>query len=795
MNLKKILASLMMISVISSCMSSMAAADVDTSKIPNTNRTFSEYNTSFLSVTGYAKGHVNDRSEYVGTDKYRTVSNELEFFQALKDAQDDKVKVIEITEDLNLGYNELSPEAKELGFASAYAAPGVYYAETPVYTNLLLEQSGVSKIDVTNIDGLTIFSQKGNTINHATFKLQSSCNDIIIRNLKFDDMWQWDDTGNYKAAGWAFIKVNGATNVWLDHCSFTIAADGNVDLENGASGVTISWCKFGEETTRTPSNNSPIYRSVSYMEMLYQNEKVATQGKYWRFRNGNATVSDIMAYSAYHSKCTLVGSGDKDYKDDEVTGDKNGNHRLRITLAYNKYTNIGTRIPLLRQGSGHVFNCFVDGMNFQKLKREVSIFGTMPAGTGFMNARNGACLAADTCELYGISGAYGGYEIQQGEGMFKGVRNHVVIVNSRYTDYSGNSYTGSSWDNNGDNPMAEADQWVDKATIGKFAWSSSIIGVENMKKASPKYPFSYSYAYDEMLPYDYQCVELDDVKDVITENSGAFVYELEAKDWLRTEYSVSETLPMSDGQQKVTGIKTNVDELYMAEGDIYQLAATISPGHAMNKNVIYKSSDDSVVTITDAGIMTCTGLGEAEITVTSADSGVSATVKVFGCVPVKRLTVKPKKSTLSVGESLELKVSVVPEEATFKDVVYSSTDTSVATVDENGVVKAVGAGSANIKVESAKDSSVYAYCQLTVDDDVITPTDTVEPEYTLGDANQDGNIDAKDALVVLKHAAKIEVISDEVALLAANVTKDEKIDASDALEILKYAANIIESFN
>ena len=790
MRLKKALVILAVFSIVSNCFTNMVSADVDTSKIPNTNRTFSEYNSSFLSVTGYAKGKVNDRSEFVGTDKYRVVSNEDEFLQALEDAKTDAVEVIEITEDLNLGYNELSENAKKFKSVSAYATPGIYYTKTPAYTNLLLQQSGVSKLDITGIDGLTIFSAKGNTIKHATFKLQSSCNDIIIRNLKFDDMWQWDDSGNYKAAGWAFIKVNGATNVWIDHCSFTISADGNVDLENGASGVTISWCTFGEETTRTPSNNSPIYRSVSYMEMLYQNDEVATEGKYWRFRNGGATVEDIMAYSAYHSKCTLVGSGDKDYKDDEVTGDKNGNHRLRLTLAYNKYTNIGTRIPLIRQGSGHVFNCFVDGMNFQKLKREVKVFETMPAGTGFMNGRNGACLAADTCELYGISGAYGGYEIQEGSGMFQGVRNHIVIVNSRYTDYSGNSYTGSSWDNNGDNPMAEADQWVDNATIGKFAWSSSIVGVEDMKKDSPSYPFGFTYAYDEWLPYDYQCVELDDVKDVIRTYSGAFKYEMEPKDWLRIEYSADESLPMSDSSQKVTGIKANVNDIYMAEGEIYQLAATISPGHAMNKDVIYKSSNESVVSITDSGIMTCNGLGEAVITITSADSGVFTEVKVTGRIPVKRVTVKPRKATLALGETLELKASASPDEATFKGLIFKSLDDSVATVDEKGVVTAVGTGTVNIKVESEDDSTIVIYCSVTVTDEAVEPTESMVPEYTLGDINQDGNIDARDALLVLKHAAKIEIIEDQISYFAADINEDGGIDAKDALIILKIAAKI-----
>lgn len=78
-----------------------------------------------------------------------------------------------------------------------------------------------------------------------------------------------------------------------------------------------------------------------------------------------------------------------------------------------------------------------------------------------------------------------------------------------------------------------------------------------------------------------------------------------------------------------------------------------------------------------------------------------------------------------------------------------------------------------------------------------TPSETATPkpviEYTLGDVDNNGVIDATDALLVLKHAAKLELL-DEVQQMAANVNTDAFIDASDALMILKYAARLIEEF-
>lgn len=74
------------------------------------------------------------------------------------------------------------------------------------------------------------------------------------------------------------------------------------------------------------------------------------------------------------------------------------------------------------------------------------------------------------------------------------------------------------------------------------------------------------------------------------------------------------------------------------------------------------------------------------------------------------------------------------------------------------------------------------------------PLETELVSFVLGDVNEDGKINAEDALLVLKHAAKLESIAKPVRLLAADVNKDEKIDAVDALEILKKVANIIDDF-
>jgi len=70
----------------------------------------------------------------------------------------------------------------------------------------------------------------------------------------------------------------------------------------------------------------------------------------------------------------------------------------------------------------------------------------------------------------------------------------------------------------------------------------------------------------------------------------------------------------------------------------------------------------------------------------------------------------------------------------------------------------------------------------------------IEDEFVLGNVDENPNIDASDALMILKHAAKLETL-EGTKIDAADVNGDNSVDASDALEILKYAAKIISEFS
>lgn len=128
-----------------------AAANVVT-EIPGTVSTESSYNSSFLSITGFASvnGNVHDRSEYVGTEYYRVIDDEKDFLDAIKDAQSGKVKVMEITKDLDLGYKYLTElltkdVLRKYNFVREYKRPSNELTNVNGgFTNPLMEKSGVT---------------------------------------------------------------------------------------------------------------------------------------------------------------------------------------------------------------------------------------------------------------------------------------------------------------------------------------------------------------------------------------------------------------------------------------------------------------------------------------------------------------------------------------------------------------------------------------------------------------------------------------------------------------------------
>jgi len=152
------------------------------------------------------------------------------------------------------------------------------------------------------------------------------------------------------------------------------------------------------------------------------------------------------------------------------------------------------------------------------------------------------------------------------------------------------------------------------------------------------------------------------------------------------------------------------------------LTATILPNNATNKNVTWSSSNNNVATVSGNGLnatVTAVAAGNAVITVRTEDGGKEyiCTVTVTPIpVPVESVSIEQNSMMLVIGDAGSLTATIVPGDATTKNVMWSSSNSNVATVTGyglNATVTAVTAGNAVITVRT-EDGGKESTCSVTV---------------------------------------------------------------------------------
>ena len=191
-------------------------------------------------------------------------------------------------------------------------------------------------------------------------------------------------------------------------------------------------------------------------------------------------------------------------------------------------------------------------------------------------------------------------------------------------------------------------------------------------------------------------------------------------DWAPDDGNANEMLVQTEVEipkVAVSGITLNNSTLSLTTGQNFTLQAMLSPSNATNKEVTWESSDAGVAAVSKDGVVTAKKAGKATIVVKAADeSGKYASCVVTVTEEKKEVTgVTLNKSSLNlgVGGSEVLSATVLPADATNKQVTWLSSTPSVATVSQSGVVTGVKEGTTQISVITA-DGSKTAICSVTV---------------------------------------------------------------------------------
>lgn len=164
----------------------------------------------------------------------------------------------------------------------------------------------------------------------------------------------------------------------------------------------------------------------------------------------------------------------------------------------------------------------------------------------------------------------------------------------------------------------------------------------------------------------------------------------------------------------VESITLDCSEKRLYVGDTFEIHADVYPYNAADKSLSWISDNPEVVSVDENGKVTAVSVGEAIISAKSVDgSDVSAECKVtVDPVSASAVTLNVADMTLLVGQSDKLTATVSPENVTDKTITWASDNETIATVDENGLVTALGVGSATITAST--ENGLTATCEVTV---------------------------------------------------------------------------------
>ena len=153
--------------------------------------------------------------------------------------------------------------------------------------------------------------------------------------------------------------------------------------------------------------------------------------------------------------------------------------------------------------------------------------------------------------------------------------------------------------------------------------------------------------------------------------------------------------------KELRSILVTTNYITLAVSNSKQLAVAFTPSDASNKNVFWTSSNPSVATVDKYGVVKAISPGSTIIKATSEDGGYTdtATIEVVNydnIIEEKSIAFDSSSYTVGIGSTKSLIPIITPSNATFKSVRFESSNPSIATVDENGVVRGLKEGTVSI---------------------------------------------------------------------------------------------------
>lgn len=182
-------------------------------------------------------------------------------------------------------------------------------------------------------------------------------------------------------------------------------------------------------------------------------------------------------------------------------------------------------------------------------------------------------------------------------------------------------------------------------------------------------------------------------------------------------------------KQKAVSVKMNYTDITMNAGEYFDMEVTIAPATSTEKSLTWQSLNTKVVTVSSTGRITARAEGTAVVLVKTAN-GVTSYCTVTVLEPVISMELDPSDITIDVGDTFTLEPVFKPENATNREVIWESSDDSIAEVNAIGEVTGISGGTAVIICETV-DGGYRSYCLVRVEEPVVEIT--INPDtYRLG---------------------------------------------------------------
>ena len=204
---------------------------------------------------------------------------------------------------------------------------------------------------------------------------------------------------------------------------------------------------------------------------------------------------------------------------------------------------------------------------------------------------------------------------------------------------------------------------------------------------------------------------------------SAWVYAVVADSELKDSCKVTITSMIDSIKFHKNNLIVGKDSTFMIGYDI-NINSSVEDESLVNKNVSWETDNEEVLSISDDGKITAIAEGNARVTISTEYGNFydycNVTV-VPEFIHVEGITISEESISLNKGEKFELKAEITPEEASNKNVIWSSSKDYVATVNADGVITAVGSGSAMISAKT-EDGNITRKCRVKVSDAKMKPS-------------------------------------------------------------------------